>query len=219
MFLLLFSFLLSVHVKASADPKANFGFRNASLEEVIKKVEKLFDVHFAYDAGVVAEVNGIDLPKRERTLEETLEQLSGLTGLRFMKAGKMVGIQKPETTSLNQRARFEKVIISGKVVDANNQPVSGATVSVKGGTKGVMTDAEGNFSIEVDKGDVLQISFVGYAPQEIVAEQTTTVNLVLSPNGQALGEVVVTALGIRKEKNKISYAIQEVKGAALEKAP
>jgi len=216
--LILFTFHL-VSAKAAADPKANFGFQNASLEAVIKKVETLFDVRFTYDATIVAEVNGINLPKKERTLEETLQQLSGLTGLRFMKAGKLVGIQKPAPVSSIQVPHFEKVVITGRVLDANNQPVSGATVSVKGGTKGVTTDAEGNFSIEVEKGDVLLISYVGYATQELIADQTKTLNLVLSPSDKALEEVVVTALGIKKEKNKISYATQEVKGAVLEKAP
>ena len=109
--------------------------------------------------------------------------------------------------------------IAGKVTDSNNQPVVGASISVKGSSKGVVTDDEGNFSIEVEKGDTLQVSFVGFTSQEIVAEKTTTLSLLLSPTGKALEEVVVTALGIRKEKNKISYATQEVKGAALEKAP
>ncbi len=219
MILLSFTLLLSARVLAFADPKVSFGFRNASLEQVIKKVEKVFDVQFTYDAAIVGQATRIDLPKKERTLEETLHQLSGLTGLRFMKSGKLVGIQKPEAIPSNQKAQFEKVTIAGKVTDINNQPVVGATISVKGTSRGVVTDGEGNFSIEVEKGEVLQISYVGFTSQEIVAEKTTTLSLILSPTGKAMEEVVVTALGIRKEKNKISYATQEVKGAALEKAP
>ena len=71
-------------------------------------------------AGIVGAVTRIDLPKKERTLGETLEQLSGLTGLRFMQSGKLVGIQVPEKVVASQKAIFEKVTITGKVTDTNN---------------------------------------------------------------------------------------------------
>ena len=221
--LLLLSFFLSTQVYAFAEPKVSFGFRNASFGEVIKKVEKVFNIQFTYDPVIIGTNTRIDLPKKERTLDETLRHLSELTGLRFMQSGKLVGIQRPEksisSNKVNEKPKFEKVTIKGKVTDNNNQPVAGATVAVKGTTKGVTTDAGGNFSIEVETGDVLEISFVDFATQQIVAEKSTTLNIVLSPTGRALEEVVVTALGVRKEKAKVAYAMQEIKGDALQKAP
>src|SRR5688500_7746928 len=118
--LLLFSLFLSTQLYANGEIKDSFGFRNASIEQVIKKVEKIFSIQFTYDPAVIAAKTKIDLPKKERTLEETLQQLSGLTGLQFMQAGKLVGIQGPGKAIKNvQKIRQEKVIIKGKVTDDN----------------------------------------------------------------------------------------------------
>lgn len=220
--LLLLSFFLCAQAQAFAETRASFGFRNAPLEEVIKRVGKIFNVQFTYESGIIGKDAKIDLPKKERTLGETLNQLTELTGLRFMQAGNLVGIQRPPKKGVNEgdhKIRFEKVTIRGKVTDSNNQPVAGATVAVRGTARGVTTDANGNFTIEVEKGEVLEISFVDFVTQQIVAESSTTLNIVLVSSAKALEEVVVTALGVRKEKAKVAYAMQEVKGEALQKAP
>ncbi|MFC0774931.1 SusC/RagA family TonB-linked outer membrane protein [Terrimonas alba] len=221
-FLIVISLLASERSFAFNQTKVNFGFRNTPVEQVIKKVEKLFNIHFTYDPRVIKSGIRIDLPKKERTLEETLQQLSKLTGLEFLQSGNLVGIQQPGNFQHNSnitRNQKEKVTIKGKVTDSNNQPIAGATVAVKGTNRGVTTDESGNFSIEVEKGETLEVSFVDFTSQQFVADRSTTLNIVLISANKALEEVVVTALGVRKEKAKVAYAIQEVKGEALQKAP
>ena len=103
---------------------------------------------------------------------------------------------------------------TGTVVDAMG-PVIGASVVVKGTTNGTITDFDGNFSISgVKKGAVLEISFIGYATKEVVWEGKA-LNVTLEEDTQQLEEVVVTALGIKREKKALGYAMQEVKGDAL----
>ena len=103
---------------------------------------------------------------------------------------------------------------TGTVVDAMG-PVIGASVVVKGTTNGVITDFDGNFSIPgVKKGAILEISFVGYATKE-VTWNGTPLNVTLEEDTQQLAEVVVTALGIKREKKALGYAMQEVKGDAI----
>ena len=218
---LLLCLVISTQLYALGNTKASFGFKNAPMSEVIRKVEKIFDVQFTYDPVLINGNTRIDMPKKERTLDETLRHLSGLTGLQFMQAGKLVGIQAPvkSVNIIRKTTKAEKVIISGKVTDEDNLPVANATVAIKGTAKGVTTDENGNFSIEVEKGDVLEISFVDFTTQQFIAEKSTTLNIVLVSANKALEEVVVTALGVRKEKAKVAYAIQEVKGEALQKAP
>lgn len=218
---LLLCLFLSTQLYALGNTKASFGFKNAPMAEVIKKVEKIFDVQFTYDPVLINGNTRIDMPKKERTLDETLRHLSGLTGLQFMQAGKLVGIQAPARPAniIHKATKAEKVIIRGKVIDENNLPVANATVAVKGTSKGVTTDENGSFSIEVEKGDVIEVSFVDFTTQQFIAEKNTTLSIVLVSVNKALEEVVVTALGVRKEKAKVAYAIQEVKGEALQKAP
>ena len=102
---------------------------------------------------------------------------------------------------------------SGKVSDSNGQPVAGATVQVKGSNTQTITDNAGNFSITAADGARLVISSVGFSTREVAAADASSVSL--TAEAKDLGEVVVTALGIRKEKKKLGYAIQEVKGEDL----
>jgi TonB-linked SusC/RagA family outer membrane protein len=108
--------------------------------------------------------------------------------------------------------------ISGTVTDAvSNETLPGATISVKGTTRGVVTDANGAFAIEAKTGDVLSISYIGYADQMVTVSDATTLVIALE-SGYTLQEVVKTALGISKEKKSLGYAVQELKGEDLTKA-
>ncbi|WP_455628365.1 SusC/RagA family TonB-linked outer membrane protein [Parabacteroides chinchillae] len=105
--------------------------------------------------------------------------------------------------------------VTGTVEDALG-PVTGASVVVKGTTNGTITDFDGNFTLEgVKKGDVIQISFIGYTSQEITYNGQPLGIINLAEDTQKLDEVVVTALGIKREKKALGYATQELKGDAI----
>jgi TonB-linked SusC/RagA family outer membrane protein len=107
--------------------------------------------------------------------------------------------------------------VSGKVVSHESlQPVAGATVYVKGTRKQSLTDLNGNFVIEAGDQDLLVISNVGYKTMEVKASDAATISLFI--DSQNLSEVVVTALGVKKEIKRLGYSIQEVKGEDLVKA-
>ena len=107
--------------------------------------------------------------------------------------------------------------VSGKVISGENQqPVPGASVVVKGNKTSTLTDASGNFKILADDKDVLLISSIGFADQEVIATNAAMIDLKIS--SVDLSEVVVTALGIKKETKRLGYSVQEVKGADLVKA-
>lgn len=109
--------------------------------------------------------------------------------------------------------------IGGKVLTADGKPVVGATVMVKGSGKGVSTNADGVFTIEAKSGDVLVISAIGFASKEVaVKDETTAISVSLDARDAQLSEVVVTALGIRKERKALGYSVTEIKGEELTKA-
>lgn len=106
-------------------------------------------------------------------------------------------------------------VCKGVVKDAIGETIIGASVVVKGTTNGTITGLDGDFELSnVSKGDIIQISFVGYKTLEI-AWDGNPINVTLSDDTQALEEVVVTALGIKREKKALGYAMQEVKGESL----
>jgi len=109
-------------------------------------------------------------------------------------------------------------LVTGRVVNgANGQPVEAATVSVQNAKAMAITNTDGRFSINAAQGDVLVISYVGFENFTIpVTGKFLTVELSSSAN--ELNEVVVTALGIKKETKKLGYAVQEVKGSDIIKA-
>ncbi len=108
---------------------------------------------------------------------------------------------------------------SGKVtgtVEDDFGPVAGASVVVKGTTNGSITDMDGNFTLEgVKSGDVILISFIGYATQEIKYTGQPSLPIKLIEDAQKLDEVVVTALGMKRETKALGYAVTELKGEEL----
>jgi TonB-linked SusC/RagA family outer membrane protein len=105
--------------------------------------------------------------------------------------------------------------ISGTVTDENHLPVPGVSVRIKDQNKGTVTDIEGRYIISASAGQTLVFSFIGYTPQNIVIADKNLINVSLSGDNKVLNEVVVTALGIKKETRRIGYAIQTVQGDAL----
>ncbi|MCI5580552.1 MAG: SusC/RagA family TonB-linked outer membrane protein [Phocaeicola plebeius] len=99
---------------------------------------------------------------------------------------------------------------TGVVKDATGETVIGASVLVKGTTNGTITGLDGDFSLSgVKKGDIIQISFVGFETQE-VAWNGQPLNITLKDDSKQLEEVVVTALGIKKDAKKLGYAVSSV---------
>lgn len=113
---------------------------------------------------------------------------------------------------------FAQTEINGVITDANNQPMQGVTVQVKNAGKATTTDQQGHFSIAAPANGTLVFSFVGFGTKEVKVANQSNIQVQLQPSDDAMNEVVVTALGIRKEKKAVGYAVQEVKGAELVKA-
>ncbi len=109
--------------------------------------------------------------------------------------------------------------ITGKVVDDQGQPIPGSSIIVKGTTTGTISSPDGRYSIAVpDDATTLIFSFVGMKMQEIAIGTSTTINVTLTSDSEDIDEVVVTALGISREKKALGYAVQEVSGDELTKA-
>ena len=105
--------------------------------------------------------------------------------------------------------------ITGTVEDSSG-PLIGATVKVVGATAGTVTDFDGRFTLKCKPGTTLEVSYIGYTAQQVKAQNG--MKIVMKEDGQVLSEVVVTALGIKRERKALGYALSEVKGEELTKA-
>jgi len=109
---------------------------------------------------------------------------------------------------------FAQQSVTGIVSDKSG-PVSGASVSIKGGSTATQTSQTGSYSIVTKPGDVLRFSMVGYTTKEITVTSAKTIDVELVNQDGTLGEVVVTALGIKRNPRSIGYSVQQVKGDDL----
>ena len=107
--------------------------------------------------------------------------------------------------------------ITGTITDsATGIPLGGANVIEKGTTNGVSTDFDGNYSITVSSSTAtLVVSYIGYTNKEIAINNQSTINISLVEDASQLDEVVVTALGIKRERKSLGYSVQEIQGSSI----
>jgi TonB-linked SusC/RagA family outer membrane protein len=108
--------------------------------------------------------------------------------------------------------------ISGRVTNAKGQPVANASVTIKGTIRGASSNSNGQFSIQADKGDVLVISSVGYETYLVTITEETDLTIFLDLNNKEMNEVVVTALGVKKEARSLGYSTAKLDGEEFTKA-
>lgn len=108
-----------------------------------------------------------------------------------------------------------KRLVKGRVLDSKREALVGATVKVSGTTDGVITDADGKFSLSVSLGAILQVSFVGYKTMNVTVNEQDNFEIILNEDEIMLDNVIVTALGIEKKESSLSYSAVSVKGEEL----
>lgn len=107
------------------------------------------------------------------------------------------------------------VTVTGTVTDNSGEPLIGVSVLVKGTPQGTSTNIDGEFTVKASVGDMLTFSYIGYAPQEVQVTGNAPMTIVMQEDSKTLDEVVVTALGIKREQKSLSYNVQQVKGDVL----
>lgn len=119
---------------------------------------------------------------------------------------------------LSFAAFAQKIEVKGKVSGSSGESLPGASVVIKGTTTGVTTDINGQFSLFAQANDILLVSYVGYESQEISVNGQKFLTIILKESTKEISGIVVTALGIEKQKSTIGFSIDDVKGGDLVKA-
>ena len=183
---------------------------NISVVDALKEVEKQSGMSVGYNDSQLRGKPVLSLRLNNAPLRDALGEILRGTGFTGQVSGNYIMVV-PEQK--NQNVRRKK--ITGKIVDENNESMIGVNILEVGTTNGVITDPGGNFTIEVPVGSKLRISYIGYTTQEINITAQNNYNIRLLPDSRQLGEVVVTALGIRREQKALSYNVQQVKAEEL----
>jgi TonB-linked SusC/RagA family outer membrane protein len=195
----------------------NLDVVNGTVKQVFKKIEKQAKITFVYDEQVINSIPALTLHIKNQSLDAVLEQLKSTTQLQFKMVGNFIGVAQNTAgmpnLSVSPLLSIQAVNITGFVRDASGQALVGVSVNVKGTTKGTQTDINGRFSLPVNTGEVLVFSYIGYVKKEVTVAASTELTIQLDEDSKQLSEIVVTALGIKKERKSLGYSVTEVKGS------
>lgn len=209
-----FALMLSVAPFQHSLAQVTLKTTDTTLGVVIKKIQSQRKYQFFYDDALTAiPVTGISV--KNEPIEKVLDILLKDKDVVYTIEDNVVYLKKKDVPKTQAPTTTKKNKITGQVLDENNEPMVGVTVTVKGTTDGAVTDLDGNYALftGVEK-PVLQFSYLGYKPKDVVAT-SNELNAVLDLDAQAIDEVVVTALGIKREKKMLGYSVQDIKSDAL----
>lgn len=219
-FFLIFQFVLVMSLSAADTYSQNvisIERENSTLKEVLNSVKKQSNYTFWYRSEDLDLNKQVSVKAHKQSINVVLDQLLAGQGLSYKIEGRYVMIYKDNHVS--DIAQQQERTLKGVVKDQDSEPIIGANVTVKGTSRGCITDVNGNFSLQVPANGLIVVSYIGYTPQTIkIGADTRNLNIQLEEDTKVLNEVVVTALGVKRESKALGYAVAEVKGDALNAA-
>jgi len=212
---LLFVFVGTMHLSASVysqTTKVNLHLKNASLKDVLTEIEKQTDVTFIYSDTNINVNKSITVEATNKELGHLLQEMFNGDQVKYSMIDNHIVLSA--RVKDNSAPQQQKIKVSGKVIDAQGESLPGVNVVEKNNPMhGVITGIDGTYSIDVDsEDDVLIFSFIGFNSQEINVAGRRNINITLVEETTGLDEVVVTALGIKREVKKLGFAMTDVDG-------
>jgi TonB-linked SusC/RagA family outer membrane protein len=211
-FILTVFFSLQTMAKVYSQQKVTFNVKSVAFSKVISAIQKQTNYHFVFSERKIPSGKKITLNVENEEVTSVLNKLLANSDFTYTQLENNLIVISQKNEIINA------AIIHGKVVDENGTPAPGVSVRVKGTTTGTITDANGNFSVNAPDNAILVFSFLGYETQEIAVAGKKELSIKLTISAKSLSEVVVTALGIKKESKKLGYAVSTVNGNVLDKA-
>lgn len=194
--------------------KVTLSQKNASLEKVFRAIKKQTGYAFFFDESWMRKASSVSLDVKDAALNQVLDLCFSNQPLTYSIVGNTI-VVKEKMFETEAASPYEEV--RGIVTDSVGERLQGVTVRIKGTSRGTATNSRGEFILEASRGDVLQFSFVGFAPKELPVGEGI-MNVVMNADSRMLDNVVVTALGIGKKDRKLGYALTTVKGEEVQRA-
>lgn len=192
--------------------KVTLFLENVKVSQFLDEIENTTDFRFIYKIEDVNLDRKISIQVKQKSISKVLQEIFANTGTSYkVLKNRIYFKQKEEEEKVKQPEQAQQKTVTGKVTDKDGLPLLGAYIVEVGNNNGTTTDFEGAFSLALSEANaVLRITYLGFKPQEITVGDATSFNIVLEEDTSSLDEVVVTALGIKREKKALGYASQEV---------
>ena len=208
--LFLFMVVIQATAFAQGGMKITIQKENITVIEALKEVEKQSKLSVGYNDSQLIDKPAINLNLKNIDLEKALSIILKGTGFTY-------GIKRNYINIIPQPKTGAVVIkqVTGRVVDEKNEPLIGVNIRVEGTDDGTVTDLGGKYVIKASIGSILSFTYIGYISSYVKIADKNVYNIQMSANVEALNEVVVTALGIKREQKALSYNVQQVKSDQL----
>lgn len=205
---LLFAVVLQLTAKDAYAQRTRIAISmsNVSVEQVLNKIEETSDFVFLYNDKAIQKNRIVSVSSKSGKITDILDDIFKGTNISYTVIDKQIILSKSDGTNQDNRI----VQVKGTVKDSEGDPLIGVNVKVKGAAAGTITDIDGNFTLNVKEGDVVEFSYVGYTPRTVKITNNHPLRIVLQEDTKTLNEVVVTALGIKKEAKSLSYNVQQI---------
>jgi len=212
---LFFVFNLLTFTEANAQTgKVSINLKNASVKELFSAIESQTSYRFSYRKAEVDNKKRITVSVKNGELKDLLvRELTKLHLSYIVQDNKIIVTPVTAPRPSNQSNK-----ITGKVVDANSEPIVGATIKEQGTANGTITDIDGNFSFVVSPNAIIEISYIGYQGKQVKTTSEKSMFITLKEDAELLDEVVIVGYGIQKKVN-LTGAVSVVDSKTIQNRP
>lgn len=182
-----------------------------TIEGAFNYIERNSNYVFAYDRGVRNRLgNIVNISVRGRNIEQLIGELCHAAHLQYVINGRQVLIKNAQGQQDKQKSQqHETRKITGTVRDSKGEPLTGATIMIKGTNKGAVTDIDGHFALDVPQDAVLTVSYIGFNPKDIKPGTQQNLDIALAEDNNTLNELVVVGYGVVK-KSDLTGAVSSI---------
>lgn len=219
--ILLLFVTFQAHCADSYSQNAKVSIAHAQLKvgQVLAKIESQTEYLFVYNKKNVDVRRTVNVDADNKSVAEVLNEVFESTDIKYVMEGKNIVLTKNGEKIENvPGVQQDNVAVKGKVTDAKGEAIIGANVVEKGTTNGVITNLDGEFTLNTPANATLIISYIGYEPVTVALNGQTTLNIQMKEEALTLETVVVTAMGIQKKASSLTYSTQQVSGDELTRA-
>jgi len=215
----IFAGMLVANAKTfSQNVRLDLKLENATLKTVLSKIEEKTDYYFFYKNDEIENLKDISIDAKQELLSEILDNILKHKGFEYEVHDHYILIQKDGDNNSSQGSLQQPYTVSGHVTDSSGAPLPGVTVIIKGTTQGIITDADGSYTLSKVPADAtLGFSFVGMRTQDVPVSGKTTVNVIMKEETVGIEEVVAIGYGTMKKKD-LTGSISQIQAEKMEKS-
>lgn len=197
----------------SQNAKVSIPHAQLRVGQVLARIESQTEYLFVYNKKSVDVRRTVNLNANNKAVSEVLDDMFEGTNIRYVMEGKNIVLTKNgESIEAVAGVQQNRTTVKGIVTDTKGEAIIGANVIEKGTTNGIITNLDGEFTIDAASNATLTISYIGYEPVTITLNGQTSLKIQMKEEALALETVVVTAMGIKRKSETLTYSVQQVNG-------